>query len=288
MFERYSEKARRVIFFARYEASQLGSPYIETEHVLLGIVRGDKNLTARFLKPAQEESIRPQIETLAGRNKPSPTSVDLPLSNESKRVLAYAAEEAERMESPHIGPEHLFLGLLREENGLAANLLRERGLEIDNLREALLKSPRWAQGTWPAHSSYLVSPTHLQMVENTVEIRGARWNADYVHDLVKKLREISWHWEKRAWSPRDVVLHRETHLLSFDTTLRERSPDFNLVPDGWTKDHCAICRWELFASEGQPDHSTGYTNGRDWLCPECYEKFITRDDFFSSNYPELT
>jgi len=288
MFERYTEKARRVIFFARYEASQFGSPHIETEHVLLGILREDKNLTARFLKPAQVDSIRPQIETLSGRNAPSATSIDLPLSNESKRVLAYAAEEAERMENRHIGPEHLLLGLLREENGVAGNLLTERGLEIENVREALLKPGPWAEGTWPAHSSYQVSPTHLQMVRNTVEIRGARWNADYVNDLVKKLREISWHWEKLAWSPRDVVLHRETRLLSFDTTLRERSPDFNLVPGGWTKDHCAICRWELFASRDEPDHSTGYTNGRDWLCTVCYEKFIARDDFFSSNYPEPT
>lgn len=252
---------------------------------MLGILREDRNLTACFLKPAQVESIRPQIETLTWRNKPTATSVDLPLSNESKRVLAYAAEEAEPMKSPHIAPEHLFLGLLREKNALAANLLTQRGLEIENVREALLKPGRWAQGAWPAHSSYQVSPTHLQMVTNTVEIRGARWNADYVHDLVKKLREISWHWEKRAWSPRDVVHHRETHLLSFDTTLRERSPDFNLVPGGWTKDHCAICRWELFASEDQPDHSTGHTNGRDWLCTECYRKFIARDDFFSSTTP---
>jgi ATP-dependent Clp protease ATP-binding subunit ClpC len=96
MFERYTEKARRVIFFARYEASQFGSPYIETEHILLGVLREDKALTNRFLRSlAPVESIRKQIEAHTIVREKTSTSVDLPLSNEGKRVLAYAAEEAE-------------------------------------------------------------------------------------------------------------------------------------------------------------------------------------------------
>ena len=68
MFERYTEKARRVIFFARYEASQFGSPYIETEHLLLGLLREDKALANRFLRShAAVESIRKQIEDADGR-----------------------------------------------------------------------------------------------------------------------------------------------------------------------------------------------------------------------------
>src|SRR5262249_40921284 len=98
MFERYTEKARRVIFFARYEASQFASPYIETEHLLLGLVREDKALALRFLRGAEFESLRGQIEAKSpAGNKPISTSVDLPLSNECKRVLAYAAEEAVRL-----------------------------------------------------------------------------------------------------------------------------------------------------------------------------------------------
>ena len=91
MFERYTEKARRVIFFARYEASQFGSPYIETEHLLLGLLREDKALTNRFLRShASVESIRKQIEAHTTIREKVSTSVDLPLSNECKRVLAYA------------------------------------------------------------------------------------------------------------------------------------------------------------------------------------------------------
>src|SRR5476651_1931 len=141
MFERYKEKARRVIFFARYEASQFGSPYIETEHLLLGLLREDKALTNRFLRSHQSvESIRKQIEGHTTIREKVSTSVDLPLSNECKRVLAYAAEEAERLSHKHIGTEHLLLGLLREEKCFAAEILHERGLRLSAIREELARS----------------------------------------------------------------------------------------------------------------------------------------------------
>jgi ATP-dependent Clp protease ATP-binding subunit ClpC len=138
MFERYTEKARRVIFFARYEASQFGSPYIETEHLLLGLLREDKALTNRFLRShASIESIRKQIEGRTTIREKVSTSVDLPLSQECKRVLAYATEEAERLSHKHIGTEHLLLGLLREDKCFAAEILHERGLRLSALREEL-------------------------------------------------------------------------------------------------------------------------------------------------------
>src|SRR6266581_8365810 len=141
MFERYTEKARRVIFFARYEASQFGSPYIETEHLLLGLLREDKALTNRFLRSPHTsiESIRKQIEGRTTVREKVSTSVDLPLSQECKRVLAYAAEEAERLAHKHIGTEHLLLGLLREEKSFAAEILHERGLRLSTLREELTR-----------------------------------------------------------------------------------------------------------------------------------------------------
>src|SRR6058998_3756085 len=141
MFERYTEKARRVIFFARYEASQFGSPYIETEHLLLGLLREDKALANRFLRShAAVDSIRKQIEGHTTIREKVSTSVDLPLSHECKRVLAYGAEEAERLNHKHIGTEHLLLGLLREEKCFAAEILHERGLRLSAIREDLARS----------------------------------------------------------------------------------------------------------------------------------------------------
>ena len=135
MFERSTEKARRVIFFARYQASQFGSPYIETEHLLLGLLRENKELSMRFLRSHDSvESIRKQIEAHTIIREKVSTSVDLPLSNESKRVLCYAAEEAERLAHKYIGSEHLFLGLLREEGCFAASILKGEGIDLASAR----------------------------------------------------------------------------------------------------------------------------------------------------------
>ncbi len=141
MFERYTEKARRVIFFARYEASQYGSPYIETEHLLLGLMREDKALANRFLRShGSIESIRKEIEQRITIRERISTSVEVPLSQESKRILNFATEEAERLGHKHVGTEHLLLGILREEKCFGAEILQERGLRLSTLREELARS----------------------------------------------------------------------------------------------------------------------------------------------------
>jgi hypothetical protein len=159
VFERYTEKARRVIFFARLEASHFGSPYIETEHLLLGLLREDKALSNRFLRShASVESIRKQIEDHTMPGEQVATSVDLPLSSESKRVLAYADEEAGRLGQKHIGTEHLLLGVLREEKCFAAEILHERGLRLSIAREALAASPHSGvdANPWRTSNPFLV------------------------------------------------------------------------------------------------------------------------------------
>jgi ATP-dependent Clp protease ATP-binding subunit ClpC len=158
MFERYTEKARRVIFFARYEASQFGAPAIEPEHLLLGLMREDKTLTARFLARAQAslEAIRKEIEGRAPLREKISTSVELPLAPETKRVLAYAHEESDRLQHRHIGTEHLLLGLMREERSMAAEILYERGLRLVAVREEVAR----ATGSDPRSSQKKDTP-HL-------------------------------------------------------------------------------------------------------------------------------
>src|SRR5713101_3213595 len=141
MFERYTEKARRVIFFARYEASQYGSPYIETEHLLLGLLREDKALANRFLRAhGSIESIRKEIEQRITIRERISTSVEVPLSQECHRILKYAAEEADRLNHKHVGTEHLLLGILREEKCFGSELLQERGLRLSTLREEMARA----------------------------------------------------------------------------------------------------------------------------------------------------
>src|SRR5712671_2017673 len=141
MFERYTEKARRVIFFARYEASQFGAHAIEPEHLLLGLMREDKTLTGRFFPRAQVsiESIRKEIEGRTLLREKISTSVELPLAPETKRVLAFAHEESDRLQHRHIGTEHLLLGLLREERSMAAEILYERGLRLNAVRDEIAR-----------------------------------------------------------------------------------------------------------------------------------------------------
>jgi hypothetical protein len=181
MFERYTEKARRTIFFGRYEASQFGSPYIESEHLLLGLLREDKSLVNRFLKShAAVESIRKQVgEQTVIREKVS-TSVDLPLSNECKRILAYAMEEADNLSHKVIGTGHLFLGVLRENDCFAAKLLRERGVALGMARLQIGSSPPEQPGHSPKSPGLLAGYTSHRLLYN--------WRAE---TLILELRASS-------------------------------------------------------------------------------------------------
>src|SRR5499433_3936543 len=141
MFERYTERARRVLFFARYEASQLGSISIETEHLLLGLIREGKGLTSRIFARSHLslENIRKEIEGRTVFREKVSTSVEIPFSAETKRVLQFAAEEADRLLHNYIGTEHLLLGILREERSVAASILMEKGMRLNAVREDIVQ-----------------------------------------------------------------------------------------------------------------------------------------------------
>ena len=140
MFERYSEHAKRVIFFARNEAVQLGSREIEPEHLLLGLLldsRSRANLLFGLRKYGQD--FRLKIERKQPRPVQHPRNADMLLSDSSKWVLAYTAEEADQAVSKSIDTEHIVLGLLREGKSFAATLLSEIGVDPASARK-LIKS----------------------------------------------------------------------------------------------------------------------------------------------------
>jgi hypothetical protein len=142
MFQRFTEKARRVIFFARYEASQYGNKEIATEHLLLGLIREDRALLHRFLGPsAPHVDLRAEMEREIERGERISTSVEMPLSTESKRVLNLAVEEADRMGKREIGTEHLLLALLGVKGSLAQRTLAARGMKVDETRQTLAIAP---------------------------------------------------------------------------------------------------------------------------------------------------
>lgn len=285
MFERYTEKARRVIFFARYEACQFGSPHIDTEHLLLGLLREDKRLFMRYLPNTNAERFRERIEAQKTRRQSVSTSVDLPLSDDGKRVLHFAMEEADRLAHTHIGTEHLLLGLLHLDSCFAAQLLCEQGANLQDLRLKIAEEkPEFPDWKKPAHGTLRMAPRRST---ETVEIHGSSWNIDFVRDAVKECTKIPWHWHRKAWTPRDIVVNPTDGSISFDLTLAGPPTNFPLVKDGWKQDHCAVCRWTLTTSN-DASHNVGHTNGRDWLCTECCEKFIARPNFFSSTDSDIT
>jgi hypothetical protein len=263
MFERYTEKARRVIFFARYEASQFGSTLIETEHLLLGLLREDTALTSRLSRsPLPPEALRKRIEEETPRREKVSTSIDMPLSSACMAALTYAVEVADRFQHRHIGTEHLLIGLLRVEHSLAAKLLNEAGFNILELREELRRADR--------HPGRPAEP-HGGRLKDYVEIHGELWSAKSVREFSEYYRKF--HWEKRRWTPRDALAQRSNKTLYLYSGQSYDSQEVELVKGGWSEDHCAICWWKLFESESL-EHGEGYTNGQDWLCTECCERFV--------------
>ena len=136
MFERYREDARRAIFFSRWEAQQSGSAYIEPEHLLLSLTHdADSKANQLFSLSSHTENFRRQIGSHPSTK--SSSSVDLPLSNPGKRVLTYAAQEADRLVSKPIGTEHLLLGLLREKSSDVLAALAVAGIDLHSARNQI-------------------------------------------------------------------------------------------------------------------------------------------------------
>jgi ATP-dependent Clp protease ATP-binding subunit ClpC len=136
MFERYTEKARRIIFFARYEASEFGSPYIEPEHLFLGLFREAREILVGLGVPENlDRELRIEMKPVGEKIS---TSVDLPLSNSGKRVLAYGAEESENLQHKYIAPEHFLIALLQEDTRVQA-ILHKAGISLEPLREGIAK-----------------------------------------------------------------------------------------------------------------------------------------------------
>lgn len=283
MFERYTEGARRAVFFALYEAKSLGCTNIDTEHLLLGILRDDKTLVRQVLLKLDYESAHREIAGRSDISKSKPTaSADLPLSNDTKLAIAYGAEEAERLNSNRIGTEHLLLGLLRDKEFASAKLLAQSGTDLESLRKRV--------GALPGKDLANEFMTQYRRVHmpppSTVEIHGKKRNVDEVRSVVVRLKSHNYYWERKLWQMRDVVYEKDGKRFSFDTSLANDQSKFILVKAGWKKDYCAVCLWELLETD-DATHGTGYTNGKDWICQECHGRFVA-GDYFASAYSDIT
>jgi ATP-dependent Clp protease ATP-binding subunit ClpC len=140
MFERFTDRARKVMALANQEAQRFNHEYIGTEHILLGLVKEGSGVGANVLKNLGVDlrRVRMEVEKLVKSGPDMVTMGKLPQTPRAKRVIEYAIEEARNLNHNYVGTEHLLLGLLREQDGVAAQVLMNLGLKLEEVREEVL------------------------------------------------------------------------------------------------------------------------------------------------------
>lgn len=140
MFNRFTERARKVILLAKEEAKRFNHDYIGTEHILLGLVREGEGVAAAVLASfgLSPDKIRLEVEKLVQPGPATVVSGDLPFTPKAKKVIELAIDEARSLGHNYIGTEHLLLGLIREGEGVASQVLMNSGLELDKVREEVM------------------------------------------------------------------------------------------------------------------------------------------------------
>ena len=246
MFERYTERARRVLFLAHAEASKAGSHEINTEHLLLAIFREAPDLMKQFVPDATLEKVRRRVRRKMAQEQPVLTGVDIPFGRSAMTVVRYAAEEAGPLGQEHIGCEHLLLAIARVKGSLAAQILGEHGLDIVKARAEMGRTVR-------------EQPTVKAWGRLTSSVEAATW-------------AVSFQWRERRFEPHDALRNIADHRLALYHGEPFDPAKFVLVKGGWVHFRCTLCSESLYDAE-DPTENLGYTNGQEYLCPFCYERF---------------
>ncbi|MCA9048942.1 MAG: NDP-hexose 4-ketoreductase, partial [Planctomycetaceae bacterium] len=140
MYERFTDRARKVMQLANQEAQRFNHEYIGTEHILLGLVKEGSGVAANVLKNLDVDlrKIRIEVEKIVQTGPDMVTMGKLPQTPRAKKVIEYAMEEARNLNHNYVGTEHLLLGLLREQEGVAAQVLMNLGMKLDDVRDEVL------------------------------------------------------------------------------------------------------------------------------------------------------
>src|SRR5476651_2493332 len=141
MYERFTDRARKVMQLANQEAQRFNHEYIGTEHILLGLVKEGTGVAANVLKNLDIDlrKIRLEVEKIVQAGPDMVTMGKLPQTPRAKKVIEYSIEEARTLNHNYVGTEHLLLGLLREQEGVAAQVLMNLGLKLEDVRSEVLE-----------------------------------------------------------------------------------------------------------------------------------------------------
>jgi Clp amino terminal domain, pathogenicity island component len=174
MFERFTDRARRVVVLAQDEARRLNHNYIGTEHILLGLIHEGEGVAARALQSLgiSLEAVRQQIEEIIGRGQQAPSG-HIPFTPRAKKVLELSLRESLQLGHTYIGTEHILLGLIHEGDGVAAQVLVRLGADMNRVREQVIELLHGHQAEEPVSAPSVAAElrllpavkTHLEAVE---------------------------------------------------------------------------------------------------------------------------
>ncbi len=190
-FDKFTERARKVLNLAQEEAHRFNHNYIGTEHILLGLVREGEGVAARVLGNLGVElhKVRSAVEFIIGRGEKMVLG-DIGLTPHAKKVVELAIDEAQRLNHHYIGTEHILLGLVREGEGIAAGVLESMGVSLAKVRSEVMRVLNSNQGNPPIHNTAQV--TTVQMVADPPEL------GSQLRDKLTRLVELRMHKEEAA------------------------------------------------------------------------------------------
>ena len=255
MFERFTDRARRVVVLAQEEARLLNHNYIGTEHILLGLIHEGEGVAAKALESLgiSLEAVRAQVEEIIGQGQSAPTG-HIPFTPRAKKVLELSLREALQLGHNYIGTEHILLGLIREGEGVAAQVLVKLGASLDRVREQVIALVSGhAGGTLPAEPAgaptrlvHMTVPAELREVEEQlVQVRREKLAAINADDFEQaaRLRDKEQQLQarvaeqQRAWTAGvdlEAVIQENQHLHGEVERLRELVGRHGIDPDGGT------------------------------------------------------
>jgi ATP-dependent Clp protease ATP-binding subunit ClpC len=176
MFERFTERARQVVVFAQNEARGLGHNYIGTEHILLGLLREEEGLAARVLESLDItiEEVRPQVARIVGQGEQEVATGQMPLTPRTKKVLELSGRESVSLGHSYIGTEHILLGLVRENEGVASRILLDFDADAEKIRSEVIRVLTGLPGPPPTPEASMRSGT-IHLTRNRQGAVGLVW-----------------------------------------------------------------------------------------------------------------
>ena len=169
MFERFTDRARRVVVLAQEEARMLNHNYIGTEHILLGLIHEGEGVAARALESLgiSLEAVRQQVEDIIGRGQQAPHG-HIAFTPRVKKVLELASREALQLGHNYIGTEHILLGLIREGEGVAAQVLVKLGADLNRVRQQVIQLLHGDPGKEPADRPRLGKRARARLMDDAL------------------------------------------------------------------------------------------------------------------------